>query len=314
MATSIEQQHVHDAGVALSKPMDLNDMPPEVRAMIWECTLPPQRIFHVCSAVSFHPKDKPSTVRRFAFHIQHEQPATLSVCRESRAAALRRGFFISKCPHIWFDPDVDMLYFDRNNRRFLQSKEGEPLYTFDGLDRVQHLGVEWRAWFRDIPALQSERSMLLRWKGAFDSLQVYMPRLKTVNFILPLLRYCGGMGFGREPYGAWSHPCELVPLPERVNIPWGKTMPAGTNWAGFFMGSVSFGRELSTRMLDWESIQKQMEVAWKMVDGGVRDRKDEVGRGKSRRRRASPKIVGWWLIRTGDTALYNHPEVRVFTE
>lgn len=285
-----------------------NDLPSEIRGLIWEATLPPRRIFHVRGSVTVYPEQGPPSLKRFLFHIPHRAPVATRVCKESRAAALRRGFFFPNCPDVWFNPDLDMLYIDRNQRRFIQ------LYRVDGLERVKHVGIEWRAWFRDIPALQSKESMQERWRYALRSVSLYMPNLQTINFVLPQTRYCGGMSFGREPYGAWEHPCELIPLPGQVNVPWGKTLPTGVTLdPGGMIGAVSFGRQLTTRLTGWETIRGQMVDALEDdEDAGKEDLTDELGHILPPRAGNNPRVVGWWLIRVGDAKFYNNPEVRTF--
>lgn len=291
-----------------------NSLPSEIRGLIWEASLPTRRIFHVRGSVTVYPEQGPPSLKRFIFHISHRAPAATRVCKESRAAALRRGFFFPKCPDVWFNPDLDMLYIDRNQRRFIQSHAGEPLYRVDGLERVKHVGVEWRAWFRDIPPLQSKESMQERWRYALRSVGIYMPNLQTINFVLPQTRYCGGMSFGREPYGAWEHPCELIPLPEQVNVPWGKTLPAGATLdPGGMIGAVSFGRQLSMRLTGWECIRGQMVDALEDdEDTGTKELTDDLGHVLLHGAGNNPRVLGWWLIRVGDAKFYNNPEVRTF--
>ncbi|OAA34617.1 hypothetical protein NOR_08375 [Metarhizium rileyi] len=294
-----------------------NRLPFEIRSLVWEASLPARRLFHVRESITVYPEKGPPSLKRFVYHIPHRHPVATRVCRESRAAALRRGFFFPKCPDVWFNPDRDMLYIDRNQRRFIRSNRGEPAYTVRGLEQVKHVGVEWRAWFRDIPAYQPEKSMQERWQYALRSLRFYMPNLQTINFALPQTRYCGGMSFGREPYGAWENPCELVTLPEHVNIPWGRTSVTGAT-ADPAAGAVSFGRQLTMRLTSWETIRRQMvdaltDDADDADDAAKEEQADEFGRivlpppAKN-----IPQVVGWWLIRSGDANLQDSPEVRTF--
>ncbi|OAQ61470.1 hypothetical protein VFPPC_09303 [Pochonia chlamydosporia 170] len=293
-----------------------NDLPSEIRGLIWEATLPPRRIFHVRGSITIYPEQGWPSLKRFIFHIQHRHPVATQVCRESRAAALRRGFFFPKCPDVWFNPDRDMLYIDRNQRRLIQSQGGDAVYRVDGLERVKHLGIEWRAWFRDIPALQSEESMRERWKYALRSVNLYMPNLESINFVLPQTRYCGGMSFGREPYGAWEHPCELITLPANINVPWGKTLPPGAPLTDPAL-AVSFGRQLTTRLTTWETIRGQMIDALEDDDEAAKEEEgeeiDELGHVMPRPGGQIPQVVGWWLLRVGDGTSYNNQEVRTFT-
>jgi hypothetical protein len=290
-----------------AKFVKFSSLPTEIRDLIWEATLPPRRLFHVSGSTTIRSEQGPTAIKLLTFHVRHRHPVATRVCRESREAALRRGFFFRRFTDVWFNPDRDMLYIDRNQRRYIQTKDGKPLYRIAGLDRVKHVAVEWRAWFRDIPALQSQESMCARWRHALRSLRLYTPNLETVNFVLPQTRYCGGMGFGREPYGSWKNPCDLIPLPEHANIPWGKTAPPGvTHVAGLAMGSVSFGRQLTVRLTSWETIRAQMVDA--LAGEAAREQDGDLAVVRSR----VPRIVGWWLIRMGGAVSHNQPEVRTF--
>ncbi|OAA61507.1 hypothetical protein ISF_05586 [Cordyceps fumosorosea ARSEF 2679] len=171
---------------------ELARLPPEVRQLVWEATLPGPRIFHV-SELAAPPTsdnsdkddkdDRPTTL--LDFHIRHPPPASHGICRESRAITLLRGFFFSSsAAGPWFNPRRDMLYLDRNMRHRLNTTRT----PVPGLDRVLHVGLEWRAWFRDVPRPPSssgisshdgEGASGRRWRAAMAPL---------------LLRHCRGRG------------------------------------------------------------------------------------------------------------------------
>ncbi|KAK8915420.1 hypothetical protein VCV18_010968 [Metarhizium anisopliae] len=291
-------------------------LPLEIRELVWEATLPPGRLFHVRDSITTYPERGPPCVKRFTFHMSHRHPVATRVCRESRATALRRGFLLSKRPEAWFNPDRDMLYIDRNQRRFIQRQSGDPVYQVEGLEQVQHVGVEWRAWFRDIAVFQSEASMHETWKHALRSLRLYLPNLQTINFVLPQTRHCGGMSFGREPYGASENPCQLITLPGHVKVPWGQTSPSGATLDPA-VGAVAFGRELTMRLMTWATIRDQMVRALQddRDDAAREEKLDELVHVLPAPARNIPQVVGLWLIRTGhvgDEKLLQGFEVRTF--
>ncbi|KAK1238730.1 hypothetical protein MKX07_004306 [Trichoderma sp. CBMAI-0711] len=91
-------------------------LPAELRLQIWEASIPGPRLVSIrCgSNMSFVSKPSPD--------IPHEgctspapAPANLHACAESRVEALKAyrpmfGFF-RKPGHVWFNPDVDIMYF-----------------------------------------------------------------------------------------------------------------------------------------------------------------------------------------------------------
>ncbi|GKU03678.1 unnamed protein product [Fusarium langsethiae] len=71
----------------------LQRLPPELRDHIWTLTLRGRRAF---SVKRISRKDYTTDTKFFDFFAPlHPPPRALSVCRESRAVALRRGFFFS---------------------------------------------------------------------------------------------------------------------------------------------------------------------------------------------------------------------------
>ena len=275
----------------------LHTLPPEIRELIWTASLPPPRLFHVQNVVTtYSPRES-----CFVFYKRHVLPVALGVCSESRAAALRAGFLLrSPGRDVWFNPDSDTLYIDRNHRRFIQGKaKAQPA----GLDRIKHLGVEWRAWFLDVPTLSADQVMLPRWRAAFEALDVVCPMLETINFVLPQIRHCGGVTFGREPYGAGKHGCHLVPLPLDVGIPWGTRLDvpptdmAATGLAQ--LGAVQLGRLLTARLSNWDAVRRQMAR-------GLEHGDEEESQKKT------PEVLGWWLLREDTNVLLEHRDVKRF--
>ncbi|PNY26751.1 Uncharacterized protein TCAP_03323 [Tolypocladium capitatum] len=291
-----------------------NGLPREVRDLIWEATLPPGRVFHVSGS-----HDIPETRRRppsvpptqsFKFYVHHPPPVITRVCGESRAVALRRGFFISSrkdSPGVWFGPERDILYFDRNMRYLFKTREGKPLVSVEGLDRVLNVGVGWRAWFRDVPRLLPGEDMRHHWRAAIDPLFLYAPRLQTINFILPKVRHVGGVTFGREAYGAVNFPCELVPLPETTNLPWDKMPRPGSPGTALLTGGTTY-------LTTWKAIRREMERSLEVAEGDEEAlAEDEWGHVLEGRERDMPRVLGWWLLRVGAPTNYEQQQVREFS-
>ncbi|GKU03677.1 hypothetical protein FLAG1_06264 [Fusarium langsethiae] len=118
----------------------LHRLPPEIRDNIWTFTLPDRRIFDA-STVS---KEGPEGPSFLDFHFRHPPPATLQICRESRAAALRRGFFFkagNESPGVWFKPETDMFYITQYQYGRMIA-DGCHHIDVKGLDKTLHVGVE----------------------------------------------------------------------------------------------------------------------------------------------------------------------------
>lgn len=134
------------------------DLPLVIRDLIWEAILPPSRVFHVNRCHDnpegpCHPLSSPQP-QSLRFYTDHPPPVIASVCKESCAVALRRGFFFSSCnnfPGVWFNPERDILYFNRNLQYLFKHRGGKPLMSVAGLDRVLNVGMGWRACFHGAP-------------------------------------------------------------------------------------------------------------------------------------------------------------------
>lgn len=302
-------------------------LPPEIRQLIWEATLPGRRVFHVMDGTrpassSTSPSRGQSAAKRtqvnkqtFDFHIRHAPPVAAQVCRESRAIALLRGFFLSpnnsSCPSspgLWFQPQRDMLYFDRNMRRCITAKQ--PIHIV-GMDRVRHVGVEWRAWFRDVPKLPNDDGTSSQWKAALAPLLLRCPRVESFSYVLPRVRHGGGVPSGREPYLAERYPCELVPLPENASIPWGRLPLVVYDTAAGAPGSISRIGGSSTPT-EWRIIRAEMEAALSLLE---RIQEAEIADESipalpcSQTRRGTMSVQGWWLVRLQTPNDYEHPAV-----
>ncbi|KAJ4267590.1 hypothetical protein NW762_003699 [Fusarium torreyae] len=287
--------------------LELNSLPPELRDLVWSFTLPDYRIFHV-KEVSRQEAHSDTTKREmcFHFHIRHALPVALQTCRESRTVALREGFFLSPHgddPGVWFRPATDILYFDRNQRTTFQVKPGQPRVTVPGWDRVLNVGIEWRAFFRDTPRPSRNETTASYWRAAIEPLYAYMPRIRTVNYILPKMRHKGGMMWGREPYHAERYEAVLVPLPESVQIPWETTRNRGQDRAAL-LNNILFNVStsgLGPAMRTWEELKCEIEKGF-----------EEELSGEGHAEHNPPEIIGWWLLRDGIPTIHENPQIQIF--
>ena len=330
-------------------PACFSHLPLELREIIWQFTFPPPRIFQVRRfSERTRPtadNSEPEKTGNFSFHRGNRgrpPPVATHVCRESRAVALHRGFFLSSeygdddkrnldavrsgrpgRPGFWFNPDADVPYLDRNQRSWLY----RDIPAVPGWDRVLHVGLEWRAFFGDVPRiLQSaqggedgdDRFTIASsyWKSAIEPLLVHMPSLQTLNFILPKTRHKGGVAWGREPYEAPDLPAELVPLPETTQVPW-ITLGAGRLHDTFVDGLT--GRTLP--LVPWREIREEMETGFKVAfeeeggDSGAMKKWKKLREDRflpHRYVRGTPDLVGWWLLRIGAPEEYDNPSIRTF--
>ncbi|ATY58453.1 hypothetical protein A9K55_002732 [Cordyceps militaris] len=297
----------------------LGRLPPEVRQLIWEATLPDQRVFHV-SKLSDAPARPQTTdiaerrAKTFSFHVRHPPPAIHGICRESRAMLLLRGYFLpcgADTPSTtgpWFNPQRDVLYFDRNMRYCLKAKTA---LDVDGLERVRHVGLEWRAWFRDVPRLADDGDMHQRWAAAMRALLRHCPRAESMSFVLPRVRHVGGIPSGREPYRAEHHRCDLTRLPEGVQVPWARVSVQTAPGALTGTALAQLGGE--SRLVPWRDIRQQMETAVSLLQGHGKKNADCEGYCEPASERAMAlRVRGWWLVRPGAPTGHEEQDVREY--
>lgn len=196
-------------------------LPEDVRILIWEATLPDARVFQVQTVHHIERK----TARTLRFHIQHAPPIALSVCEESRRVAQRCGFFIGarsitrRDGGLWFNPLYDILYVDRHNRSLFKMN-GVSEGPIQGVEKVQHFGVEWRAIMVTSHVVSATGDMRAVWRPMFRNLRPHMPRLKAVHYMLPVVRVRGCHNWAREPHKSHTYDAKLEELPQRARIPW----------------------------------------------------------------------------------------------
>ncbi|KAL6695461.1 hypothetical protein J3F84DRAFT_374423 [Trichoderma pleuroticola] len=316
--------------------LNLASLPFEIRAFIWEATLPPARIFHVKDTKIVGQK------KIFTFHRKSPPPVALHICAESRAAALRNGgFFLAPDPGTgpWFNPKRDILYFDRNQRHMLRIGDGRT--RISGWEQVLHVGIEWRAWYRDVPRHMApgDEDIRRHWRSVIRSLCLHMPALAGIHYVLPRFRHKGGVTWGREPFKSEQYETQLVHLPKETKIPWAglnigirnaiQNGAAAGNAAPGVLAvprATQGGRAMLT-MTTWRDIKADMERA---LEEELKEGEDEqvasldwtLAYEDSDEEEADnskcvfpgnrlPDVVGWWLLRP-DAPRQTHPSIREF--
>lgn len=299
-----------------------NDLPPELRTLVWEFSIP-QRLFHVRSILpERNPDDEDNQEETqdemfFKFFIDPPSPAALRVCRESRAVATRHGFFFRSSPGKrgpWFNPPTDVLYIDRGQRHYFRSGGRRTPLRIAGAERVLNVGIEWRAFFHDVSPSWSWDEMPGIWRRAISPVYLHFPNLQAIHYILPQVRFLGGAVWGRVPFGSVALEPVLVPLPANVNIPWDARRnvrrPPGM--------PVRPGQPRIlplTLVRPWCEVKREMELGVK--DGITLPVEEEDGPGSADHAQRSydpPEIVGWWLLRKGTPGGYGDDMIREFKE
>ena len=286
------------------RPLQFTDLPPELRDMIWEFSLLESRVFHVKQIRKFlqNPGERVMS-GRLAFHNPQPPPAATAVCTESRRVAWRTGCVLfqhaaTSLRHElqWFNPNCDVLYFDRNQRAAFNnllggpgmgSEKPTPGVVVPGLERVRHLALEWRWFMQDgSKALEAYSSDEMRpfWAAKMDRIYAYMPALRTIHYVLPMIRHQGGLPWGREPSLVKDLPIEFVDLPPRCLVP------------------------LESGFKSWEEVRAEFEKTlgseWQ-----CEDKKAKFGDGLAK---YPPEVVGERLIRVGAPTSFEHSTVRAF--
>lgn len=118
------------------------------------------------------------------------------------------------------------------------------------------------------------------WRDALAPLRSRMPRLRTVTYVLPMVRHAGGLTWGREPYGASRFQAELVALPDETHVPWGDSLildtlrssPGNNSGRRMAMAEILDGRR--SYLVPWGDIRA-------VIDGSLNideeDEEDEAG-------------------------------------
>jgi hypothetical protein len=278
------------------RPVKFMDMPLEIREMIWAFSLHEARVFHIQHFLHLHrhrnggdpDANKDTKQNQRDFHTRYRPLPATQVCAESRRVAWRAGcFLLRRSPDhvgVWFNPKSDILYFDRNHRGTPGSGYG---VVVPGMERVEHVGLEWRWLLQDgsrpLEDYSSE-DMQAYWAAKTDMLYAKMPALRTIHYVLPMIRHQGGLPWGREPASLRDLPIELVDLPEETVVP-------------IESGHKSWGRVR-------EELVKTLSSEWQ-----CRHKEEEFG---NRLARFPPNVVGDRLIRVGAPTTFAHSTIRVF--
>ncbi|KAF4977909.1 hypothetical protein FZEAL_5614 [Fusarium zealandicum] len=288
--------------------LQFNGLPLELRDHTWELTLPNRRVFHAKEVSSQKPNNEPTKREMcFRFHIRHHPPSALNICTKSRNVAMRHGVFLSPCgdePGVWFRPETDILYFDREQCKTIQVNPYQPRITVSGRENVLNIGIEWRVFFLDSPRPSQGETTSSYWRAAIGPLHAYMPHMRTVNHALPMLRHEGNMKWGREPPSAPKFQAKLVPLPESIKIPWES--------ARDLYNSLRRIGGLPVATVTWKEVKEDIER-------GFEEDKDGEENGESSRgldqgvEHYPPMIVGWWLLREGIPAVHENPLFQYFS-
>lgn len=244
----------------------LSDFPPELRELIWEHTLPPPRLFQLHSTpqpTSLSPEsqrlyslwfphfgpddDDPCTTNidtdtdtdppgtcLFRFRIRHPPPIATRVCRESRAAAQRAGYFPLPTaaasdidgdaqPSVtWFGGPTDILYYPLSLEPHISLGWGPgPRPSFPNSERVRHVGLEWRVLLRGVPSPwhPADDAETFAWRTRIFTLYDYSPGLEAVHLVLPTAYTMAHSSVSGEPYGYDKLHATLTPLELSERIP-----------------------------------------------------------------------------------------------
>lgn len=198
-------------------------LPPELRDLIWQHTLPPPRLFHadglheanaitprirrlyqLCFGANDLDAFQPSNIRAIGFHLRRPPPIATQVCRESRSAVRRADFFllpvlatgwdVAKDPGMveisvaWFGGATDILYHSPHCSLFIDNCEGDPELYLPNLERIRNMGMQWCALVQGLPFLWQNPSLNAEelWRRQILALDDYSPGLETVYLVLPM--------------------------------------------------------------------------------------------------------------------------------
>lgn len=202
----------------------------------------------------------------------------------------------------WFNPESDILYFDKNSKSRCLAPGLESPIPIRHWDKVLNVGVEWRAFFNNIPRAQSDKGTRVIWRSVIHLLQRYMPGMRRLHYVLPMVRHPGGLVWGREPYGSPTFQAELVALPGTTKVPWGNGLILNTpsQLPGGAAGA----------MIELLDLREDQLIPWNVVKRGIQLAMDEceAERGHSedvdwmvavdeQKVLPMPEIVGRWLVR-----------------
>lgn len=243
--------------ITMTKPRtELSSLPLELRDLIWEYTLPPPRLFtldglfrvrfsHFKDAISrvyeawfehqevggSHRVEPRDTTHCFDFRERHLPPITTQICRESRGAAARAGYFLLPAwdgSHedtdllgegpgaAWFGGATDILYLEGSRVPFLLSST--PFHIPNAV-RVRSVGVDWRyvqGGTRASPEVWDSYSSMISFQRRLLALYAYAPGLTRLLLVRPGVRDDSSRQSetcGEDLNGDGRLEARLVPLP-----------------------------------------------------------------------------------------------------
>lgn len=273
-----------------SRVFDLQRLIPEIRTLVWEASLPGPRVFHV-RKLQCAPDTK-IDASSTTFHLSHDRPVALQVCRESRATALRKGRFLDSRDLEWFNPKIDVLYFDKGFASSLDLIRQQEFISLKSWNEVRRVAFNWaliKPFGTRVFESQPEE-MRAAWVAAICSFLNYMPNLRVVYYTIPMIRNKNGLLWGRELRKSRDCHAELrVPPMLRLDRPPvthpGDSHHFNTTWLTWFSSGLE---NITAELGSGESVVRhatsEEEVSWS-------------NRGPQSNNRAMPSIHGRWLIR-----------------
>lgn len=249
--------------ITMKKPRtEFSNLPFELRDLIWEYTLPAPRLFTLDGLFRVQFSHFKDPIRRvyevwfehqevdtshrvgprdithcFNFRDRHPPPITTQICRESRDATVRSGYFLLPAwdgsdedadflgegpSAAWFGAASDILYLEGSRVPFLLSSA--PFHIPNAV-RVRSVGVDWRyvqGGTRTSPDVCDSHSSMVSFQRRLLALYAYAPGLTTLLLVRPgVIRVDSswhGDGCWKDPNGLGNLEVRLVPLPPSTQI------------------------------------------------------------------------------------------------
>ncbi|KAL3963157.1 hypothetical protein ACCO45_000161 [Purpureocillium lilacinum] len=313
----------------------LADLPPEIRHLIWDATLPERRVFHVsdCAKIAYpNPEEKGDEdeeaeaeaeaeeeqhedgidssgmatwqpepgERTFDFYIRHAPPLATQICRESRMVALSSGFFFlspSSRPSRGCTSPAWTGFFTSASSGGVVPRHSSP---------ARGPG--------HVPALA----------GGAGAAAAVLPARRDGQLRAPA-------GASRRRRHVWKGALRRGAVPLRPGATAGRhpsavgeaaAAGAGSRPRDARAGAVADGG--TSTLTEWRTIRREMEAALDSLGrrdkGAAAEMSHEWGRallatqGRRHGRRApsSTSVRGWWLLRPGAPTNYEQQQVREF--
>lgn len=234
------------------------DLPLEIRDLIWESVLPPPRVFEVRRIARLLPPEVPPPVYRitfsghhatfdpasrqfrcFEFYRKFPPPVATQICRESRAAALRAGYFLLPTSFssviaqtlvdvrycmVWFGGPTDFLYFPfPAHHRTMEYGWGPRSVPTPCLSLIKNVGVEWVYFFqgtRAPPHKWASSSRTRHWQAHVLPLYEIPAARKQFSIVFPAGRSANTDGvLGTEPLESSELEARITSMLPSTSIP-----------------------------------------------------------------------------------------------